>query len=826
MDRGIDLDVIMPILNDYTESLINFGPNDSHYNVNKRARDALINNGMHFNGANELVLGLEALVATGVPDTDAYDKIINSALQTHLLSATGKLGGAAPPQELYKLAAEQAYDKQQRALPGGYEPVPGGTATVRAWKKASDPDLLIGVRGTDDARDMSANASLLYNGLRGTNRYKADEATVRKIVAAHPGAKVHLASHSLGAAVAREMENILPVATSRAFNAAFQPSTFSKPGVQERHYKGSDFLGQIGRYLPGAKHIVAPPDSSKSKWYDPRTWNAFKHHSLSGFGRKRKGGAMRRDRLGLPPDLVLRPSSTGVFPTMPHVRSIDFPATPAGRAAYRAAVRENQAADLHNKEVEALRHAGPGLGGSRFIGGSTSDPDMDMYSDANSRRRRRRVNDRTTFGQWQWIRRLATSPTAAFRNQILAVLPPGWRYSYVIDWPRTFAAWDSGTLERENDDGQIQGYHFRDDEPHSLTGIDEDLDLSSTTATPESVIETRSRNASVTEEPPVSDREDEMESGGSRKRRGPSLGGSRFIGGSTSDPDMEIMDDDIDPNARRRNRRYWDHMTFDIWTWLRRMATSPTAAFRDQILAVPPPGWQLSTLMDWPRTFAAWNSGTIERGEDEGRVQGYYLNDEEPQLLAGRDEELELSTPTATSATPESVIETRSRHASVTEEPPVSDREDEMESGGSRKRRRGGSRVLLRERRDVARFGDSPPTTFHASAPQQVADPYQRLSGGKNKRIKHNATFDAIVDKGIGMATGNRLDRGKVESIGDVVGSTIRNVLNPITGWNNPAKRTLPTGVTSESANQSLGNFFSSIGGGSNRNYSVVHKDW
>lgn len=526
MDRGIDLDVIMPILNDYTESLINFGPNDSHYNVNKRARDALINNGMHFNGANELVLGLEALVATGVPDTDAYDKIINSALQTHLLSATGKLGGAAPPQELYKLAAEQAYDKQQRALPGGYEPVPGGTATVRAWKKASDPDLLIGVRGTDDRRDMSANASLLYNGLRGTNRYKADEATVRKIVAAHPGAKVHLASHSLGAAVAREMENILPVATSRAFNAAFQPSTFSKPGVQERHYKGSDFLGQIGRYLPGAKHIAAPADSSKSKWYDPRTWNAFKHHSLSGFGRKRKGGAMRRDRYGLPPDLVLRPSSTGVFPTMPHVRSIDFPATPAGRAAYRAAVRENQVADLHNKEVEALRHAGPGLGGSRFIGGSTSDPDMDMYSDANSRRRRRRVRDRTTFGQWQWIRRLATSPTAAFRNQILAVLPPGWRQVTVIDWPRTFAAWDSGTLERENDDGQIQGYYFREDEPHSLTGIDEDLELSSTTATPESVIETRSRNASVTEEPPVSDREDEMESGGSRKRR---RGGSRVL---------------------------------------------------------------------------------------------------------------------------------------------------------------------------------------------------------------------------------------------------------------------------------------------------------
>ena len=32
------------------------------------------------------------------------------------VSATGKFGGAAPPQELYKLAAEQAYDKQQRAF--------------------------------------------------------------------------------------------------------------------------------------------------------------------------------------------------------------------------------------------------------------------------------------------------------------------------------------------------------------------------------------------------------------------------------------------------------------------------------------------------------------------------------------------------------------------------------------------------------------------------------------------------------------------------------------------------------------------------------------
>lgn len=208
------------------------------------------------------------------------------------LGGGGMHGGADPNEEVYLQAANQAYNKEQTALPGGYEPVPGGTDTIKAWKRPDSSDIVFGVRGTADARDMQTNANLVINNLRNTDRYKEDEATVKRILAQYPDAKAHLASHSLGSAVARELEDVIPVASSKGYNAAYQPSHLLKPGKQQRHYKGSDFLGQIGRYIPGAKHTPVQPKtwSDRILSYMPGpSWNPIKHHSLKNFW----GGAKR-----------------------------------------------------------------------------------------------------------------------------------------------------------------------------------------------------------------------------------------------------------------------------------------------------------------------------------------------------------------------------------------------------------------------------------------------------------------------------------------------------------------------------------------------------
>lgn len=209
-------------------------------------------------------------------------------------------GGVEPSEEATVQAAQQAYGNTHTALPGGYEPVHGATGQVKAWKHPDSPDLLIGIRGTelnnksDAVRDLVTNANLAFGNLKNTNRYKEDEAAVKALLAAHPGSKAHLASHSLGSAIARELENVVPVATSRGYNPAFQPSAFFNPGKQQRKYYGSDFLGQIGRYIPGAQHVPSKPKTWTEKivsYASPglsKFYSGLKHHSMRGFfgGRK------------------------------------------------------------------------------------------------------------------------------------------------------------------------------------------------------------------------------------------------------------------------------------------------------------------------------------------------------------------------------------------------------------------------------------------------------------------------------------------------------------------------------------------------------------
>jgi len=205
-------------------------------------------------------------------------------------------GGNAPDEETLLRAAEQTYKSDQEALPGGYEPVPGGTSTIKAWKSSSSPDLLIGIRGTKglDARDWSANATIPFGGLTSSDRYKADEAAVRSLMAAHPGARLHLASHSLGSAVARELEDVVPVASSKGFNPAFQPTAFIRPGIQKREYKGADILGTIGRYIPGATHTAVQPKTWRQRLasFLPDPWRPITEHKLRAFRGGMKGGVL------------------------------------------------------------------------------------------------------------------------------------------------------------------------------------------------------------------------------------------------------------------------------------------------------------------------------------------------------------------------------------------------------------------------------------------------------------------------------------------------------------------------------------------------------
>ena len=202
-----------------------------------------------------------------------------------------RIGSSRPTEEAYKAAANAAYGTGPD--PPGYKPV-FTSDTLRVWMDPNDEDLLVGVRGTWDLGDMKANLGVAFNNLHNTKRYKKDEADLLRIAQKFPASKFHFASHSLGAAIARRLEEKVPTLSSKAYNAAFEPRSILNPGKQERVYKGDDFLGKIGRYLPGAQYkpITTPP-STKVKWYNPSTWKIVQDHFMSGFGR-RSGGARSR----------------------------------------------------------------------------------------------------------------------------------------------------------------------------------------------------------------------------------------------------------------------------------------------------------------------------------------------------------------------------------------------------------------------------------------------------------------------------------------------------------------------------------------------------
>ena len=202
-----------------------------------------------------------------------------------------RIGSSRPTEEAYKAAANAAYGTGPD--PPGYKPV-FTSDTLRVWMDPNDEDLLVGVRGTWDLGDMKANLGVAFNNLHNTKRYKKDEADLLRIAQKFPASKFHFASHSLGAAIARRLEEKVPTLSSKAYNAAFEPRSILNPGKQERVYKGDDFLGKIGRYLPGAQYkpIITPP-STKVKWYNPSTWKTVQDHFMSGFGR-RSGGVRSR----------------------------------------------------------------------------------------------------------------------------------------------------------------------------------------------------------------------------------------------------------------------------------------------------------------------------------------------------------------------------------------------------------------------------------------------------------------------------------------------------------------------------------------------------
>lgn len=119
--------------------------------------------------------------------------------------------------------AKASYEAAPPATIGNDLKLVRSTKTLKIYRRGNTNQYVAGVRGTYDARDVGADVALSAGFLRQSARYKADRADLDKFLKEHPDAKITTTGHSLGGAVARQLDRDFAHRVSSAgvgFNSA------------------------------------------------------------------------------------------------------------------------------------------------------------------------------------------------------------------------------------------------------------------------------------------------------------------------------------------------------------------------------------------------------------------------------------------------------------------------------------------------------------------------------------------------------------------------------------------------------------------------------
>lgn len=176
------------------------------------------------------------------------------ALEDHHITKAHVEGRNMEPRDKdYRRMAQSAYSGKPVK---GYELITQ-SPTIKVFQKPGTDELVVSARGSKDLRDWKTNATLPFNGLASSDRYKEDKAFVNEALEKYgKDKKVYVTGHSLGGAVAEQLKKDIPaIKKGKTYNPAFQGSDFfsRNNSAVKREYGSGDILGLFGQYLPGAK---------------------------------------------------------------------------------------------------------------------------------------------------------------------------------------------------------------------------------------------------------------------------------------------------------------------------------------------------------------------------------------------------------------------------------------------------------------------------------------------------------------------------------------------------------------------------------------------
>jgi len=181
-----------------------------------------------------------------------------------------KKGGAMPKQTTFWEGAKASYANPPPQTIADNFNIVFNTPTMDAYLNEGTRTILVAVRGTKptDVKDLSADASLVINGLSRTDRYKTDKASMERLFQMFPPNQFeyYLTGHSLAGAVINSLKRDFPqLKNAEEYNPAFQPYDLwsQQTGSIHRNYINTDALYRLGGRVFGNTKVL-PPLSSTS----------------------------------------------------------------------------------------------------------------------------------------------------------------------------------------------------------------------------------------------------------------------------------------------------------------------------------------------------------------------------------------------------------------------------------------------------------------------------------------------------------------------------------------------------------------------------------
>jgi hypothetical protein len=217
-----------------------------------------------------------------------------------LASTAGLVGsGKMPGRNILQQVSKASYAKSPPAKIGTLTLLTH-TPTLKFYK-APDNTIVVGVRGTNDARDVKADAMIATNRLEQSDRYKEDVATMNRFQNSYPKDKFDYygVGHSLGGAILDSLIHHRYLKNGVSYNPAVQMrDLLNKKSRNQRHYTKTDALGKI--FTPLLHTAPTVREARPKNWWEKaidyipianKAYETYAGHALDNF----EGGAKNTD---------------------------------------------------------------------------------------------------------------------------------------------------------------------------------------------------------------------------------------------------------------------------------------------------------------------------------------------------------------------------------------------------------------------------------------------------------------------------------------------------------------------------------------------------